>query len=237
VKKLILNLYRKAPFLQSVYRPVRAAWKRSMLKRQVAGKITSGQSLKVVIGANGKFQPGWIPTEIYTLNCLRLEEWRRYFPPDSIDRLIAEHVWEHLTPEDGVRMATLCWQHLRPGGVLRVAVPDGCFPDARYIDWVKPGGSGPSADDHKVLYNYRTFSGVFEKAGFTVRLLEYFDELGEFHFNEWDPADGKIVRSMRFYDGHQFGKYKYRSLILDACKPAELLPQPKLPDEVNPPLN
>jgi predicted SAM-dependent methyltransferase len=219
MNKLILHVYRKVPLLQSIYRPLRAARARSTLRRQVAERIASGEPLKIVIGANGKFQPGWIPTEIYTLNCLRPEDWRRYFLPGSIDALIAEHVWEHLTPDDGVRMATLCRQHLRPGGRLRVAVPDGCFPDARYIEWVKPGGSGPSADDHKVLYDYRTFPRVFEKAGFIVKLLEYFDEQGEFHYNDWDPEDGKIVRSMRFYDGHQFGQYRYRSLILDAVRP------------------
>jgi predicted SAM-dependent methyltransferase len=226
MKDLILDIYRKVPLLAKIYRPLRAARARSTLKRKVCETISSGRALNVVIGANGKFQPGWIPTEIYTLNCLRLEDWERYFPPASIDRLIAEHVWEHLLPEDGLRMAILCWQYLKPGGLLRVAVPDGFFPDDRYIQWVKPGGSGPSADDHKILYTYPTFGRVFETAGFEVTLREFFDEKGEFHYSEWDPQDGKIVRSMRFYDGHQFGQHKYRSLILDAHKPPKPLLQP-----------
>ena len=221
MKKLILAIYNKVSLLQMIYRPLRAVLARRRLKQTVQNAVAVQQPLKIVIGANKKFQPGWIPTEIYSLNCLDPDDWRRCFTENSISAMLAEHVWEHLTPEDGVRMAILCFQHLKPGGHLRVAVPDGLFPDERYLEWVKPGGSGPSADDHKVLYNYRTFRETFQKAGFEIRLLEYFDERGEFHFDEWDPAEGKIVRSSRFYDGHQFGKYKYRSLILDAIKPME----------------
>ena len=62
-----------------------------------------------------------------------------------------------------------------------MAVPDGLFPDSEYIDFVKPGGVGPSAYDHKVLYSYRTLTKVFESAGFNVELLEYFDEKGDCH--------------------------------------------------------
>jgi predicted SAM-dependent methyltransferase len=215
---LIDSLYRNLPILRQVYRPCRAAIAKRRLKSAVGRVQKAGGPLKIVIGANRKFQPGWIPTEIYTLNILKLEEWRSYFADNSIQMLLAEHVWEHLSPEDGIQAAKLCRRFLKPGGHLRVAVPDGFFPDARYIEFVRPGGTGPSADDHKVLYNYKSFKLAFESAGFDVALLEYFDEAGHFHENEWDLEDGKILRSKRFYNGHNFGDLKYRSLILDARK-------------------
>jgi predicted SAM-dependent methyltransferase len=171
-----------------------------------------------VIGAKAKYQEGWIPTEVYTLNLLDVRDWQRCFLEGSVDTLLAEHVWEHLRLEEGVQAARMCYQYLKPGGHLRVAVPDGFFPDPAYIDFVKPGGNGPSADDHKMLYNYRSFSDVFSQAGFQIELLEYFDETGQFHEREWNPDEGKIIRSKRFYNGHQFGGIKYRSLILDAIK-------------------
>jgi predicted SAM-dependent methyltransferase len=136
----------------------------------------------------------------------------------SIDALLAEHVWEHLTPEEGILAGKVCFRYLKPGGYLRIAVPDGLFPDAEYIEFVKPGGVGPSAYTHKVLYTYITLQEVFRRAGFKVDLLEFFDEKGEFHYKQWDPDDGMIVRSMRFYDKRSFGTLKYRSLILDARK-------------------
>lgn len=173
---------------------------------------------KIAIGASSFFDPGWIPAEIEALNLLREADWNRFFQPDSIDAMLAEHVWEHLTEEEALRGAQLCRRYLKPGGYLRVAVPDGNHPDPEYIGWVKPGGSGAGADDHKILYTYRGLSGLFEKAGFDVRLYEYFDEDGRFHYTEWAPEDGLIHRSKRFDKRNRGGKLVYTSIVLDAVK-------------------
>jgi predicted SAM-dependent methyltransferase len=149
---------------------------------------------------------------------LDLNDWNRYFQEGTLDALLAEHVWEHLLMEDGIRAARICHRYLKRGGYLRVAVPDGLFPDPAYIEFVRPGGTGPSAYDHKELYTYRTLRHIFESAGFNVKLLEYYDEQGQFHQLDWRIEDGKIVRSRRCYTGHSFGGTKYRSLILDAIK-------------------
>ena len=218
MRTLFNSLYRNAPFLRTLYRPCRAQYARWRLKQCVRRARAAGIPLRIVIGANHKFQPEWLPTELYTLDLLKLSDWQRYFREGEIDRLVAEHVWEHLTVEQGTEAARMCFRFLRPGGQLRVAVPDGFFPDPKYIEFVRPGGTGPSADDHKVLYTYKSFREVFKNAGFEVRLLEYFDEFGAFHEESWDPEHGRITRSKRFYQGHCFGDLKYRSLILDARK-------------------
>ncbi len=217
-RAIIVEVYRRVHVLQTVYRPLRKAISIIRLKRQLRQRYAEKNSIRLFLGANRKYQPGWIPTEIYNLNILRPHDWERYFSESSVDAMVAEHVWEHLTKEEGVLAAQLCHRYLRPGGYLRVAVPDGWFPDPNYIEFVKPGGRGPSAYDHKVLYTYRTLTEVFERAGFKVVLLEYFDEKGQFHYEQWDPEDGLITRSMRFYEGRQFGSLKYRSLILEAQK-------------------
>lgn len=41
-----------------------------------------------------------------------------------VDALVAEHVWEHLSLQDAHRATRNCERHLRPGGRLRIAVPD-----------------------------------------------------------------------------------------------------------------
>lgn len=41
-----------------------------------------------------------------------------------VDSFFAEHVWEHLSLQDAHRAARNCYRHLRPGGRLRLAVPD-----------------------------------------------------------------------------------------------------------------
>lgn len=183
--------------------------------------------MRIVIGASGVFDAGWIPTDIDIFNILDEGDWQRYFAPNSIDALLAEHVWEHLTPQDGCTGARLCYRYLKPGGVLRIAVPDGLHPDPNYIEWVRVGGNGPGAEDHKVLYDYCSLKRLFEEAGFEVRLLEYFDETRNFQAEPWDPHDGMIHRSKQFDERNQDGALHYTSLILDARKPA---PSPLRPN-------
>ena len=86
------------------------------------------------------------------------------------------------------------------------------------------GGMGAGADDHKVLYTCETFRGLFERAGFQVEPLEYFDSTGAFHAVEWDPAAGMIHRSKRFDERNQSGRLNYTSIILDARKPLASVP-------------
>jgi predicted SAM-dependent methyltransferase len=175
---------------------------------------------RLVVGASGLGQQGWISTEIDTLNVLQPRDWQRLFVPGSIDAILAEHVWEHLTPEEGAVAARLCYRYLAPAGYLRLAVPDGCHPRREYIDYVRPGGTGPGADDHKVLYTYSSLGQMLRAIGFDVALLEYYDEQGEFQYVEWDPAGGMIRRSRRFDPRNAGGELAYTSLIIDARKPA-----------------
>ena len=181
-------------------------------------KFQGVHPLKIVMGASGICDSGWIDTDIEYLNLLIPEHWANYFRKNSIDAMLAEHVWEHLTEEDGARAARQCFEYLKPGGYLRVAVPDGLHPDKTYIESVRPGGTGAGADDHKVLYTHETFAALFERAGFRVELLEYFDSSGEFHFVDWSPEAGTIVRSRRFDDRNAGGTLKYTSIILDGQK-------------------
>ena len=103
---------------------------------------------------------------------------------------------------------------------MRAAVPDGLHPDPAYIEQVRPGGTGSGAEDHKVMYNFSTFRDLFTQAGFEVRLYEYYDWKGRFQFNDWNPADGMIRRSMRFDERNVSNQLAYTSIVIDAVKPA-----------------
>lgn len=174
--------------------------------------------IKIVIGSGQRYTDGWVPTEQHFLDLLKVKTWTKHFEKNGIDGLLAEHVWEHLTPEQGKIAAQTCYTFLKKGGHLRVAVPDGFHPNSEYIDYVKPGGHGAGADDHKVLYNYKSFRTLFTENGFEVKLLEYFDENGKFQNTSWDLCDGYIHRSIRYDERNQDGNPNYTSLILDAIK-------------------
>jgi predicted SAM-dependent methyltransferase len=175
---------------------------------------------RIVIGSSGTAPAGWVSTDREVIDLVREDTWSRYFGSASIDAILAEHVWEHLSADDALRSAKTCYQFLKPGGYVRAAVPDGLHPDPAYIEQVRPGGTGSGAEDHKVMYNFSTFRDLFTQAGFEVRLYEYYDWKGRFQFNDWNPADGMIRRSMRFDERNVSNQLAYTSIVIDAVKPA-----------------
>lgn len=186
--------------------------------------IKENQPLRIIIGASGTSYPGWISTEEEDLNLLRRHDWEESFKDRKIDIILAEHVWEHMTEQEGEKAAKICFDFLKPGGFIRCAVPDKYFRDDWYQNMVQVGGPGPKdhpAAGHKIVYTYNRLKDVFERVGFKVNLLEYFDEKEEFHYNDWDPKDGKIGRSLRFDTRNRDGVIKMASIIIDAIKPNE----------------
>ncbi len=173
---------------------------------------------KLVVGSSGIQDKGWIGSDIFGLNILKEDNWRFYFKEDSLQNIMGEHVWEHLTQEDGAKAAENCYKFLQKGGTLRIAVPDGYHVDQKYIDFVKPGGNGIGADDHKVLYNYQSLGKMLEEIGFKVTPVEYFDEEKHFVTSDWSLSHGKIRRSLQFDERNKDGNPNYTSLIVDATK-------------------
>lgn len=179
--------------------------------------------IRVVVGSGGsKNNAGWLHTEEHDLSLLVIEELEKRFTLDSVDAILAEHVWEHLTYEEGIQAAKICFKYLKAGGYIRCAVPDGLFPDEAYQKIVKIGGPGPKdhpAASHKIVHTFLTISTMFEEAGFNVQLLEYCDDNGKFHYNDWDETEGFIYRSKRFDHRNKDGRLGFLSLIIDAKKP------------------
>jgi len=179
-------------------------------------KNTSGK-LQIIIGAHHTDYENWLPTNIDNLNLLRTESFQDLFGDKKVSRFLAEHVFEHITYSDALIALKNCYSYLEQGGAVRIAVPDGLHPNQDYIDMVKPGGFGEGAHDHQLLYDYKKLSKVFEDAGFKVNLLEYYDEEGTFHYNDWDSKDGHVIRSKR-YDKRFNEPLGYSSLIIDGIK-------------------
>jgi predicted SAM-dependent methyltransferase len=184
-----------------------------------------GGTVRVVIGAGTVYEEGWIRTNVQYLNLLNDSHWQYAFADHPIDALLAEHVWEHLTFEEGRRAAAQCYKYLKPGGYLRVAVPDGQNPNPDYLEFVRPGGSGPGADDHKTLHTLQSLRELLESVGFAVEPLEYYDADGRFHAAKWDPQAGRIHRHQGWTETLPGGRVlPYTSLIVDARKKSRALP-------------
>ena len=201
-------------FLRKIYLSFDAEVKKIRLKKQIKKGNT-----KITIGASDIYESGWNPTELSFLNLTKEEDFKALFSLNSIEAIIAEHVWEHLTPEDGKKALANCFKYMKPGAYLRIAVPDGYHESKEYISSVKPGGHGNGSDDHKILYTYQSMSKAMEEVGFKVNLLEYFNEKKEFVMNPWDKKQGNIRRSRYNDPRNTADKIVYTSLIADAVKP------------------
>ncbi|WP_214229494.1 hypothetical protein [Pedobacter sp. B4-66] len=185
---------------------------------QLKAKIkNSTGKLQIIIGAHTTDYKDWLPTNIENLNLLEIASFDNLFGDKKADRFLAEHVFEHISYDDALIALKNCNKYLKKGGTVRIAVPDGLHPNPDYINMVKPGGHGEGAHDHKLLYDYKTLSKAFEESGYRVNLLEYYDENGKFHFNEWDSKDGHIIRSKR-YDKRFNEPLGYSSLIVEGIK-------------------
>ena len=211
---------------------LRVKWFKTRIQRRLrseaAQRVASHEPIRLVIGAAeplpyvgppGTCFAGWLCTSVSTLDALEISDWHNIFRPASVHTILAEHVIEHWTMDQFCSFLGIAEEFLSPNGFIRIAVPDGLHPDAAYIESVKPGGSGPGATDHKVLYNYRTLSRLISDRGFNCNLLEYFDEKGQFHPTQWNVAAGFVERSEHHDPRNQERPLSYTSLIVD-CIPS-----------------
>jgi predicted SAM-dependent methyltransferase len=163
------------------------------------------QEINLIVGAKTQTQAGWISSDAVQLDIRREADWSRYFAPGSIDRILCESCLEHMTFADGLAACQNFYKYLRPGGRVRIAVPDRNFKNESYHFWTSPGGGGqlfarlfiyrPDEPDHKVFYDYVSLTHLMQRAGFSTQLLEWFDNEGRFYRREWSYVGGEVTRS------------------------------------------
>lgn len=82
---------------------------------QLASVTTQSNPLRVIVGAGSTTQPGWLSLEERDLDITDERQWAERFTPNSIDAILAEHVFEHLTPAESVNAARNFYTYLKPG--------------------------------------------------------------------------------------------------------------------------
>ena len=174
--------------------------------------------VNLIIGGAGIHFPGWFETDIFILDVTNENQFRHFFSMHKINKVMAEHVLEHLTTQQIETMLVHLYKYSAPDLNIRIAVPDGFHADPAYINMVKPGGTGNGADDHKHLFTYQSLSALFERNKFKPHLLEYWDEQGNFHSHYKNDDKGTIRRSMLNDPRNAGGKPVYTSLIIDFTK-------------------
>lgn len=198
-----------------------ALFSRKSTKRAATASLSSlapAAGLNIVVGAGSSAFAGWVATNMDTLDITSEPDWAKLTNGRKVDRVLAEHVFEHLTPADTEAALRNIADNLVVGGHVRIAVPDGHHPDPDYIDYVRPGGTGAGASDHKVLFTREMLAAQLEAAGLQANVLECFDEQGQFHARIWDQHEGPIVRCACGDGRNKLKPFAYTSLIIDGVK-------------------
>ncbi len=192
--------------------------------------INECEDVNLIVGAAETNYPGWFPTDIQFVNPNEIQlnvfhfditnasHFEKNLKGRKIDKILAEHVLEHLTNEQIDIMAKNFYDYSSKKIHIRIAVPDGFHQDPAYIQMVKPGGTGEGAHDHKQLFTYRSLSAFFEKQGFLAHPVEYWDENHQFIQNYQNDDKGHIKRSFVNDSRNQDGTPRYTSLIVDFTK-------------------
>jgi SAM-dependent methyltransferase len=110
---------------------------------------------------------------------------------DSVDAIYSSHTLEHMTREQGRTFLEECYRVLKPGGIIRIVVPDleqivkkysdGELPADRFVDALGVSFSDPKDGPlkrrlaflirypHKCMYDSKSLSNAMKEAGFDSR--------------------------------------------------------------------
>jgi predicted SAM-dependent methyltransferase len=156
------------------------------IQRRRAAVLEQQRPLRLNLGSADDHIPGWVGIDLLRPGRKLDLYWdlRRGLPfkRHSVDAIAAEHLFEHLTFDQGVALMRECLRVLAPGGVLRISVPDLERYVASYlgqddlIDQVRPGrrtralalGEVFFLYGHQCMYDFETLERACTEAGFAT---------------------------------------------------------------------
>lgn len=194
----------------------------------VGAYLASHPVARLNVGAGGALLDGWLNTDRDPgPGAVYLDVTRRFPLPDaSVQRVLVEHVIEHVPLEAGRHMLRECSRVLAPGGRVRVSTPDleriaalrtgGADPAAqRYVAWAAQAFCADQRGNpaalvvnnafrnwgHAFLYDEETLRTALADAGFVdVRRLPYAQTQDE-HFAGAEGAGiDEHGRAMRAFE-------------------------------------
>jgi predicted SAM-dependent methyltransferase len=155
--------------------------------RRRARSLQGVNPLRLHLGSGGNNLDGWVNIDLVGAHADLAWDLRRPLPfvAASAEAVFLEHVLEHLTIADGVRMLHLFLPVMLPGGIIRVGVPDAGLYATSYvredsvIDQLRPG-----------------------RPTRMLALAEVFQEHG--HLSAWDSETLCLAMSEAGYEGATF---------------------------------
>lgn len=171
-------------------------------------RFRDARDLLVNVGSGRLGRPGWVNVDLFAsegVDCVYDCRQSLPFPEGSVRGIFSEHFFEHVDyTEEAPQFLSECHRVLRPGGVLRLIVPDGELYARAYCadGWsalsaarsLLPGHEDPylggsyrtkmellnvvfrQGHDHKFIYDYETLAMLLGTTGFTAIARATFGE-------------------------------------------------------------
>ncbi len=156
----------------------------------------SENSVNLILGAALTYQKGWFSTNEDWLDISKAAHWNKLFNSKKrVKRVLAEHVFEHLTIDEMRNSLRLIFANMVNGGSLRIAVPDGNNPNPEYRKNCGIDGIGADASDHKQFLTYELLSREVEQIGFNHTLIEGYLKNKELVSKSFNDNLGRVIRS------------------------------------------
>jgi len=113
-------------------------------------------------------------------------------PDSSVTRILSEDFLEHIKVEEIEALLVECFRLLKPGGMMRIGVPD--YNNPKDYPYLKKGGD-PRFPGHITLTNYKLMKKIVEESPFPrYEFYHYWDD-GMFICKKIDYSFGMIRRT------------------------------------------
>lgn len=166
------------------------------IERKIIDEYFSERKIrKLQIGCGSNIRNDWLNSDFFpqSVHILHLDATKPFpFNNDVFDYVFSEHMIEHISYSQGLRMLTECCRILKKGGKIRIATPNLAFLidlyknekselQKEYIKWATKNfiESAPYYEDtfvinnfvrdwgHSFIYDEKVLRFSLERAGFT----------------------------------------------------------------------
>lgn len=157
----------------------------SALQRRIAKRLARRTPLRLHFGCGTSRLEGWINVDLVGLPVDLSWNIRRPLPfrRDTVDVIFHEHVLEHIDAYHGYHFLKECYRILKPGGVMRIVLPDArrylasyFDPEHKFLDSWRGQRFTPMlalqeefySFGHRAMYDYETLALFCRVIGFNV---------------------------------------------------------------------
>jgi predicted SAM-dependent methyltransferase len=157
---------------------------RSLRRSLLPPKLPKTPDIKLNLGCGPLGRPGWLNVDGFPVDRSVVElDLRNPLPlGDGLVRHIhCEHFLEHLHAQDGLQLLSECFRVLKPGGSLRLILPDAGKYMQAYV-----------ADDQDFFFKLRNIGSPSIPFATPIELVNQSLRMGGAHLYGWDECSLKL---------------------------------------------